>query len=270
MRILKKNISMYIPLLHNNEDIFIQVLDKYYSGFHDKLDFYMFSEDNSFFVNNKGHIYLSDMDNRKIELLNNFLVKENITIFSIYGKSQIIETLNSLIDKTPQVILDYYVMEIQKTDFKPAEYKSDQSYNLRFCNIFDYYKLKKLQILYHLEEVYAGTDKYPKELELKSFKKILSSRENYALFIGNLPVSKVYINAKSTRSCQLGGIYTLKKFRGNGFAKTCITDFIDQVFKKYSYLNKVQLFVKRKNTAAVELYKKIGFKIKEKTSVIYY
>lgn len=62
---------------------------------------------------------------------------------------------------------------------------------------------------------------------------------------------------KQVNGCSLGGIITLKKHRGKGYAKRCVYEVCNKLLESnYEY---IVLHVKPDNDAAISVYKKIGF-----------
>ena len=257
-----------------NQDIYISILDqlKSKSG-KKKLSYYQFANTKHFNIesllilsNNDG--YIKCKTNHFDEILKILQTKKNL--FSIYGDSKTISKIEKLLGFSIRSKINYYLMVLNKDDFIPAAADNDGYVSIE-CDMRHFEDLKKLQYLYHMEEVYSKTDYYPYKTEMMHFKKMLADRLNYAVYTASCPrkaVSKVYVNAESPNAYQVGGVYTLKEYRKKGLSLFCMTDFIRRAFKDNK--EKLILFVKKENNAAVHLYKKLGFKTINETSILYF
>ena len=136
----------------------------------------------------------------------------------------------------------------------------------RKSSLQDFNHLKKLQYLYHIEEVYAETY-YPKQSEMKAYQLLLANRIHFAGYLNNHAVTKVNVNAQSDIIIQLGGVYTLDRYRGKGYAEGCVKSLL--AYAQSNKYEKAQLFVKLQNIPAICLYEKIGFKKKMETTILY-
>ncbi|HBD93303.1 MAG: hypothetical protein A2015_05030 [Spirochaetes bacterium GWF1_31_7] len=271
MKLYKKRLSDFLYKLYEQEDIFLHVIDKYLQNKNNQYSIFFIENLNNFFINDEGHLYISVMQSDYINSLALYITSHNIPITYVYGETSNVLDFNTFFKKGIEISLNYYVMKLDRKAFHNLpQLLINNSLTDRFCCPDDFFKLKNLQLMYHLEEVYSDTKNYPKQYEMNAFKKILNERDNYAVFIMNDPISKVYINASSEKTIQIGGIYTLKKYRGNGFGYYCIYNFLKKTFNKYSHIESCQLFVKNTNMSAYSLYKKLGFQILSKTTSIYY
>ncbi len=79
----------------------------------------------------------------------------------------------------------------------------------------------------------------------------------FGYFINDKIVSSGEIAAKTMKTYVLGGIYTLKKYRNNGYAKNLISYMVKYCSNK---TENIIVYV-RQNNPAVNLYKELGFKI---------
>jgi predicted GNAT family acetyltransferase len=258
-----------LKLLYQEERIFIQVIDKVASN-SKKVEIYRLGEnwEDGFFCKIDSSIYLSaTLSDKDLTPVATWINKLS-HLHSIYGLTSILVRLQLLLEKRVKNRYDYYVMELTNKTFKypPLEYLR----NCRFCNERDFALLKDLQKQYHLEEVYTSEASYPYNYEMAAFKHTLQHRKNAALFVNSIAASKVYITAESSDRYQLGGIFTRKQYRGQGCAWKVLSFFIYAIWQA-QYKKKIfQLFVKKNNLAAYNLYKKVGFTEKDETSYFYY
>ncbi len=271
MKFYKKKLSDFLYKLYEQEDIFLHVIDRCLHKKNNHNYIYFIENLSIFFVNDDGHLYISLMKSDYIKSLALYITSHNIPVSYVYGETSNVLEFNTLFKKGVEISLNYYVMKLDRTTFyNLPQLLINTSLSDRFCSLKDFSTLRNLQLMYHLEEVYSDTKNYPKQYEMNAFKKILNERDNYGVFIMNDPISKVYINASTDKTIQIGGIYTLKKYRGNGIGYYCIYNFLKKTFNKYSHIENCQLFVKNTNMSAYSLYKKLGFQIISKTTSIYY
>ena len=264
-----------IDYLIENETYFLPVLDKFnndYSKKPDCLDFKIFYENNKIDSLIAYTDYGTFYPHVKPKYLNEtiyFINNSNLLLFSIYGEiSQIKEILNNLDYKSKNYI-EYYSMLLLKENFQEF---SNYNRNIlcRKCDKRDFNNLKKLQYLYHKEEVYTNGVYYPYEAEMESFKQLLETRLNYAIFNEkNRAVSKVNVNGESPNYFQIGGMFTMKEYRNKGYARLCLNALSKEGVNNFDK-NGIILFVKKDNYPAIKAYEKLGFKVVKETAICYF
>ncbi len=269
------NYKEVIDYLIKNQSLFLSVLDKFEGNYQRKpdcLDFKIFYQndkiDSLIAYTDYGAFYL-DIKTKYIFDAIDFIENFNLFIFSIYGEDHILKKISDNISLRERNFIEYYMMEISKEDFEELESESDDIL-CRKCSPADFNILKKLQYLYHKEEVYSDETSYPYDAEMEAFKNLLKKRLNYALFNDKKqPVSKVNVNGESPDLFQIGGMFTLKEERKKGYAKICLNALLKDGF--YNFNKKgIILFVRKNNIPAIQTYKKIGFKIIKETSILYF
>ncbi|EID84917.1 putative acetyltransferase [Treponema sp. JC4] len=124
-----------------------------------------------------------------------------------------------------------------------------------------------LQKHYIMEEV-APAGKNPGDLEINVIlKQILKNQICLTLFSDGEPVAKANSNAIGWNCVQLGGIYTNPLYRRNGYACQLVYNLCSRILRTG---RTVTLYVKEKNTPALELYKKLRFKECGSYSITYF
>ena len=124
-----------------------------------------------------------------------------------------------------------------------------------------------LQKHYIIEEV-APAGKTPGDLEINVIlKQILKNQICLTLFSDGEPVAKANTNAIGWKCVQLGGVYTNPLYRRNGYACQLVYNLCSRILRTG---RTVTLYVKEKNTPALELYKKLGFKECGAYSITYF
>jgi ribosomal protein S18 acetylase RimI-like enzyme len=273
----KKNESDCLKYVMENEFFFMQVLDKFsnsYKKIPPDINFYPFYKKNqidSLIVYSGNGIFYPLVKEEYSDESSLFIKKFSSDIFSIYGMKDVINKIYMNLNISCRNHIDYFVMKLDKDRFMPYT-ENNKGYSCIKCDDNHFQSLKELQYLYHLEEVYDNDDYYPYEAEMKAFKNQLGKRLNYALFDKKHPglaVSKSYINAESPNCSQIGGNYTLKKYRNKGLSKLCLSFLIEDVFTNEKK-NHILLFVKKNNIPAINVYKKLGFEIIFETGLYYF
>ena len=124
-----------------------------------------------------------------------------------------------------------------------------------------------LQKHYIMEEV-APAGKTTGDLEINVIlKQILKNQICLTLFSDGEPVAKANTNAIGWNCVQLGGVYTNPLYRRNGYACQLVYNLCARILRTG---RTVTLYVKEKNTPALELYKKLGFKECGSYSITYF
>jgi len=274
--------KLIVEYMEENELIFITVLDKIFSR-NPNIHLYPFFKDNRVdsLITSSGygmiHLIIKD---QYIDLAVEFL--NGLNVFSIYGNMSIVDTINKKNNKKLSSECEYYVMKLTKDNFTPftfneftfneEEKEKQEEYVCLKCDSSHFKYLKKLQYLYHKEEVYRDEKNYPYYLEMSHFKRLLNNRLNYAIFKNlNNPkaVAKCNVNASSKDCYQIGGVFTLKDYRNKNIATYCVSKLMKEIFKENSK-NRVVLYVKKDNIGAIRVYEKLGFKRELETKLLYF
>lgn len=187
---------------------------------------------------------------------------KDIAPLSIMGEKEMSLTLERIIEKVffqkPKRVEDYKLLilkEVPKINFVQ---KLKNNFNLEFIKA----SASDIKNLYPLEEAYQEEEVLPKQ-QKASFDlcfKILSKRIDakllYAVKKGNGFIAKAAVNASGFFWNQIGGVYTVKKFRNKGIGAAVVFFLVEDCLKNRK---KCALFVKLKNYAARKMYSNIGF-----------
>jgi ribosomal protein S18 acetylase RimI-like enzyme len=124
-----------------------------------------------------------------------------------------------------------------------------------------------LEEAYQREEVLAqGADFNPLYCSL-SLKSMLAREQILAAELGGRLVGKININALSFSRYQVGGVYVLPEYRGRGIARRMTAAFTGTLLSRGMGVN---LFVKKQNSAAQAVYRRVGFRWREDYRICYY
>lgn len=132
---------------------------------------------------------------------------------------------------------------------------------------------KEIDELFNLQKKYLQEEVAPKgkivsRLEVAmSLRQILKNQLCLAVFSDGEIVAKANTNAIGINWIQLGGVYTHPSYRRNGYALHLVFSICRRAMK----VNRgISLFVKENNVAAVHLYEKIGFHVKDSYKIAYF
>lgn len=141
--------------------------------------------------------------------------------------------------------------------------------SVRRCLAGDETVLYPLQRDYEIEEVLPPGDSHSRLLCLGGLKKTLVSQYVYAVFDSDdkIPIAKAGTNALGFAWCQIGGVYTVPEWRGQGLARF----LVEYIARKFDHEGKrVVLFVKTANLPAQRAYLNAGFMPTGRYKIIYY
>lgn len=170
------------------------------------------------------------------------------------------ETAHTLLDAA----VDYYLMRCAKpctdTFFQTAESKLNTTLNaalsIERATENDLTELFPLQLDYENTEVaYEGRPINPAVCKL-SLRARLTTGYIYKVSADGRTVAKAGTNAQGFHWFQIGGVYTLPAYRNKGLAAAAVAHLINT---HSAEAHGFALFVKTANTAALRVYKKLGF-----------
>lgn len=155
-----------------------------------------------------------------------------------------------------------------------AQFKIPKSLAVRKCETKDAFFLADLQKAYYIEEVLPPGMPFNGVANRKLLRQDLKTKLVYALYDekndsqkNSEPLAKVSTNAKGINWCQIGGVYTVKKWRNRGYA-TFLVSYLAKRLQSMKY--KSVLFVKKENWAAIRAYQKAQFKQITRFKIIYF
>lgn len=223
-------------------------------------------------------------DNKKVEAI--FLVdndKEGLLIYVPDGqiKTEVAEFLVSNIIKNDVNLEEVLTTrenakKIAKIYAKKSQKKMLES---EYKYIFKFNKFKEKYLLDTGEKI----EKIEAEIEMGTLKEMIremylytyngkecsdeEARKIVKIFIKkglyvlrnkeNEIVSQAVTVRKQVNGCAIGGVITLDKYKGNGYAKRCVYVLCEELLKQgYKF---VVLHVSPSNESAISVYKKIGF-----------
>lgn len=189
------------------------------------------------------------------------------TVFAFTGEAKAQNLILSQIKKTQKVTakisISYFLMThkstLQNNDASLHLCKIDaKSLNLRQATVEDASFLLTLQSGYEKEEVLKKGEALNKAVCLMNLERILKNQTVYIAEMNGTAIAKANTNAKGVNWNQIGGVYTLPKYRRCGIAFATVATLVRHIHNAEN--KNASLFVKRENEAALALYKKLGFK----------
>lgn len=194
-------------------------------------------------------------------------------VFAMMGESSFQINLKNYLKGKPNICFEKiiaYILMTKCIDFsfhpiKPCTYIED--IKIRKAKISDKDSLLNLQVGYEKEEILENAKAYPKAFSLINLEKILKNETMYIALLKDVPIAKANTNAKGINFWQIGGVYTLAHYRRCGIGTYVLSSLLSHIYKIEK--KHVALFVKVKNKAAIEMYKRIGFIRKANFSITY-
>ncbi len=116
--------------------------------------------------------------------------------------------------------------------------------------------LFNLEKEYLREEVMVGTSELNQHAVLLNLRKTCGSQIVYYAAAGSEVIAKVNTNGLGINYNQIGGVFTRQEFRKRGISTYLMQTLLNEIY--YSGKNAV-LYVKKENSAALSLYKNLGF-----------
>lgn len=202
-------------------------------------------------------------------LLIKFL-KEN-EIFCLVGRKFDVEMIEKLVKKArnlfPTEERQMFLMEYCEENQTLLNLQND--FHLKECSYKDAEILFPLHISYCKAEVLPSWKKINLSAERLSLERNLKNRYVVGIFddLNKKALSKAQTNAKTNKTVQIGGVFTLEDYRKKGFAGT----LVKKIACKFKDEGKnVVLFVRKNNLSAVDSYKRVGFKYFGEYKMDYY
>jgi ribosomal protein S18 acetylase RimI-like enzyme len=213
-------------------------------------------------------IFTGDRNFPLPRFLGRFLRK--VSIYSVQGLIEDTEILEEGISKRGYAItdrIDYDLMTLDKEPLPSCFKMGPPGLLIRTATETDKEGLFPLQSAYDQEEVIPLGGSFDADNCRKNLSKLLASEKMMVACLGNKIVGKINTNAKSFSRYQIGGVYVLPQLRGHGIAAKLSAVFLKELT---SQGRGISLFVKKRNAAARNLYRRLGFIISGDYRISYY
>ena len=271
----KNNINDAEKLLRENEKYYVSACSRFLSG--------DTARDSAWILNSKTEGLKALLINSKSilmpvfpgqneipspDFLGSILGKKNI--HSIQGLTTEVKIIEEVLNKKGMKVKDIIDYDLMSLDVLPKiKPVKICPVNLELCvpQFKDVEALAPLQAGYEKEEVIPkGSDFNPVSSRL-NIAKIVKNGIILAAKLNEKFVGKININAVSFTRYQVGGVYVLPEFRGQGIAGKMAWEFINSLINQG---RGVTLFVKKANIPALKLYKSLGFTSCNNYRITYY
>jgi ribosomal protein S18 acetylase RimI-like enzyme len=213
-------------------------------------------------------IFTGDRNYPLPRFLGRFLRK--IPIYSVQGLIKDTEILEAGMLKNGYTItdcIDYDLMTLDKDPLPSCFNMGPPGLLIRAPTEADKEDLFPLQSAYEQEEVIPLGGSFDPDNCRRNLSKLLASEKMMVACLGNKIVGKINTNAKSFTRYQIGGVYVLPQLRGHGIAAKLSAVFLKELT---SQGRGISLFVKKRNAAARNLYRRLGFTISGDYRISYY
>jgi ribosomal protein S18 acetylase RimI-like enzyme len=193
-----------------------------------------------------------------------------ISVYSVQGlieDTEILEEGMSQRGYTTTDRIDYDIMTLDREPLPSCFRMGPPGLLIRPPTEADREELYTLHSAYEQEEVIPRCGSFDPQVCHRTLEKLLDSEKMLVACLGDKIVGKINTNAKSFTRYQIGGVYVLPQLRGHGIA-----DKLSAVFLKELTAQGwgISLFVKKRNAAAHNLYRRLGFSTSGDYRISYY
>jgi len=199
---------------------------------------------------------------------NRFLGRSSI--YSIQGLTKDVVLLEKGMEKNGFIAadtIDYNLMTLDVLPSADCFLNAPPDLMLRPPLPSDREELFLLHSAYEKEEVIPKHGFFNPASSRKTLERLLDGEKMLIASLGSKIVGKINTNATSFTKYQIGGVYVLPEFRGLGIAKIMSASFLKELIIGGMGVN---LFVKKRNTAAYKLYQRLGFSVLGDYRISYY
>lgn len=191
-------------------------------------------------------------------------------LYSIMGPTGEVSWLRDQLPVAPIAAVDYDLMVQNRDSFARASRSSipfPPGLVVRTAYPRDVNALLPLQIRYELEEVVINRAKHSEQVCRQNLKRTL--RQQLVLMVeqNGKVVAKAGTNARGFGTDQIGGVFTVESERNSGLAFRVMEELLRRIFSEKPT---ACLFVKKGNSPALSLYRKLGFRTMEGYQISYY
>ena len=206
-------------------------------------------------------------DSRPDNGFRNILRRRSSKIFSVMGVAKDVLRTEDHLTPRPSTSIDYFLMCLQREAFRGPRSGTGSEISVRCVTEADSEALFPLQRAYEIEEVVLRPGDFNASRSMALFQRALTRNIVYVAEKDGLPVSKAGTNERGYAIDQLGGVFTKREERRKGYARTVMEHLLQRVFEEKSA---VSLFVKKHNQAALNLYRNLGFTVRDDYRIDYY
>ena len=166
-----------------------------------------------------------------------------------------------------QQIVEHYIMELEPDNFKMPLIPDYLKIRILRGSRQQLLSLFPLQKKYERQEVLLNPDSQDILETFRWLNSILTREICFYAKRGFRYVSKANTNARGFDHIQIGGVFTVDRFRGQGYALHTVAALCRHIIEEEHKIP--SLFVRCDNENAIKLYKKLGFEITDTTKTVY-
>ena len=228
-------------------------------------------EISGFLLHSRRSLYPIFCGNREIPLpkfLNRFLRK--VPVHSVQGLGCDTSVLESGMEERGYRFtdrIDYDLMTLDSEPLPGGFRGGPPGLTFRIPADSDFDELFELQSAYEKEEVVPAGGYFSPDNCRKILKRILCSERIMIACLGNIIAGKINTNAESFSRYQIGGVYVRPEFRGAGIATRMSAEFMGRLISEG---RGISLYVKKRNAAAGNVYRRLGFLVSGDYKISYY
>ena len=187
---------------------------------------------------------------------------------SVSGKT---EAVDMFLDKFScgqrQQVVEHYIMELEPDRFKMPQMPPPHKMRILRGSTRQLLPLFPLQKTYERQEVLLNPDSQDTMETFRWLRSILTNEICFYARRGFRYVSKANTNARGFDHIQIGGVFTVPRFRNQGYALHTVAALCRFIIEEEHKIP--SLFVRSGNKNAIKLYKSLGFEIKDTTKTVY-
>ena len=187
---------------------------------------------------------------------------------SVSGKT---EAVDMFLDKFScgqrQQVVEHYIMELEPDRFKMPQMTPPQKMRILRGSTRQLLPLFPLQKTYERQEVLLNPDSQDTMETFRWLRSILTNEFCFYARRGFRYVSKANTNARGFDHIQVGGVFTVPRFRNQGYALNTVAALCRFIIEEEHKIP--SLFVRSDNENAIRLYRSLGFEIKDTTKTVY-
>ena len=198
-------------------------------------------------------------------------------VYSIMGTRREVEFVETAVGRPPGIRVDYYLMAPHgfsdrggPTKPSPAVLRvgsAHREYTVRPATEQDLEAIYPLQEGYEKEEVILDPQSFDPYGCKHHLRRSLVKQVVYLAEHRGTPVAKAATNALGFSYAQIGGVYTVPRFRARGVAGLVMEGLLRELSERGLA---PCLFVKQSNPAAIRLYERLCFSVLSDFRISYY
>lgn len=185
----------------------------------------------------------------------------------IMGTDRDVAALGTILRSEPENTVSYDLLFLSRSTYPPLRPPPRADVVAVHPQIENWRSLLQLQIDYEIEEVLLPGRR---PIASNSKAQLLDSLTNHLVLVAlhrGEPIARVATNARGYTTDQIGGVYTVPRWRGQGIASWLMTHLLHEMKAEE---RDASLFVKHTNPVALRLYRRLGFAFESTFRISYY